>query len=166
MGYQFSQDELRVLRECNSESFWYRSLPIGTSMGVATWVAVQRGMIPGSLKFGATPKVALACIVGYFIGKFSYQTKCAEKIMRLPDSKLAEALKRKKKGEFFERIRPDGGLSMAPFSGTTDVYTDENLKQQDPLKLSPNNALDLDLDRPFNSGLDDTFRYAQNDIFK
>lgn len=79
--------------------------------------------------------------------------------MELPNSRLAEALKRKKKGEFFERINPAGGLSMAPFSGTTDVYTDENLKEVDPFKSSgPSNSLDLDIDRPFNSGLDDTYR--------
>lgn len=79
-------------------------------------------------------------------------------MMQLPNSRLAEALRRRKKGEYFEVIRPDGGLSMAPFSGSTDVYTDENLKQQDQFKSAQANALDLDLDRPFNSGLDDTFR--------
>lgn len=52
MGYQFSSDELRVLRECNSESFWRRSLPIGTALGVGTWLAVQKGMISGTGRFG------------------------------------------------------------------------------------------------------------------
>lgn len=80
-------------------------------------------------------------------------------MMQLPNSRIAEALRRKKKGEFFERIVPGGGLSMAPFGSTTDVYTDENLKEVDPFKSTgPNSSLDLDLDRPFNSGLDDTFR--------
>ena len=115
---------------------------------------VQRGYISGHMKFGATPKVALACIFGYFVGKFSYQQRCAEKIMQLPDSKLAEALRRKKKGEFFENIRPDGGLSMAPFSGNTEVYTDESMTQK-----GQNSSLDLDLNRPFNAlELDDTYR--------
>lgn len=72
--------------------------------------------------------------------------------MRLPNSRLAEALKRKQKGEFFENIHPDGGLSLSPFSSTTEVYTDESLKQL------PSNSLDLDFERPTNSGLDDTFR--------
>lgn len=81
-------------------------------------------------------------------------------MMQLPNSRIAEALKRRKKGEFFERINPGGGLSMAPFSGTTDVYTDENMKEVDPFNQgSQSNSLDLDLDRPFNAGLDDTFRY-------
>jgi hypothetical protein len=79
-------------------------------------------------------------------------------MMQLPNSRIAEALRRRKNGEFFERITP-GGLSMSPFSGTTEVYTDENMKEVDPFKSTgQNNSLDLDLDRPFNSGLDDTYR--------
>lgn len=72
--------------------------------------------------------------------------------MRLPDSRLAEALRRKKKGEFFEKFTQDGGLSLAPFSSSTDVYTDENMKAHQQ------NSLDIDVDRPANFGLDDTFR--------
>lgn len=41
-------------------------------------------------------------LIGYFLGKFSYQNKCAEKIMQLPNSKLAEMLKMKKKGGLYE----------------------------------------------------------------
>lgn len=52
MGYQFSADELRVLRECNSESFWQRSLPIGTTLGVGTFLAIQKGIISGNARFG------------------------------------------------------------------------------------------------------------------
>ncbi|KAG5682409.1 hypothetical protein PVAND_011762 [Polypedilum vanderplanki] len=154
MGYAFSADELRVLKECNIESFYQRSLPIGVGLGVCTYMAIQRGFLKPSANYGATPKVVLSSIVGYFIGKFSYQSKCAEKIMQLPNSRLAEALKRRKGGEFFERINPDGGLSLAPFSSATDIYTDENLKHS-----SQSDSLNLNLeDRPFNSGLDDTYR--------
>ena len=41
--------------------------------------------------------------MGYFLGKFSYQSKCAEMLMRLPNSQLGEALRQKKlKGGFQE----------------------------------------------------------------
>lgn len=72
--------------------------------------------------------------------------------MRLPNSQLADALRRKRKGEFFESFNSDGGLSLAPFSSSTDVYTDENMKSH------KQNSLDLDVDRPVNFGLDDTYR--------
>jgi Ovarian carcinoma immunoreactive antigen (OCIA) len=149
MGMKFSEDELRVLRECDVESLMQRSIPLGTAFGVATWMAAQKGYI----KTASGPKIFGAIIVGYFLGKLSYQQKCAEKIMRLPNSQLAEMLRRRKKGEFFESFTPDGGLSLAPFSSATDVYTDENMRAQ-----KQQNSLDLDVDRPANFGLDDTYR--------
>lgn len=152
MGFQFSPEELKALTECDMEALMQRSIPIGTGFGLATWAAVQRGYLSPSARFGTGPKVFAAIVFGYFLGKLSYQQKCAEKIMRLPNSKLAEALRRRKKGEFFESFNPDGGLSLAPFSSSTEVYTDENMRS------SQQNSLDIDVNRPANFGLDDTFR--------
>lgn len=152
MGFQFSPEEVAVLKQCDMEALVQRSIPISTIFGVGTYMLIQKGYLTVSPKFGAVPKCFAACIFGYFVGKLSYQQACAEKIMRLPNSKLAEALRRRKKGEFFENFTSEGGLSLAPFSSSTDVYTDENMKQQ------PQSSLDLDVDRPSNFGLDDTFR--------
>ncbi|XP_018803387.1 PREDICTED: OCIA domain-containing protein 1-like isoform X2 [Bactrocera latifrons] len=44
-NYQFSADEIRVLRECNSESFFQRSLPLGTALGVGAYLAVKNGFV-------------------------------------------------------------------------------------------------------------------------
>lgn len=152
MGFQFSPEELAVLKECDMEAMIQRSIPLGTGFGVATWAAIQRGFLSASPKFGAGPKVLAAVITGYFLGKLSYQQQCAEKIMRLPNSRLAEALRKRKKGEFFENFSSDGGMSLAPFSSPAEVYTDEQMKS------SNHSSLDLDVDRPSNFGLDDTFR--------
>lgn len=43
--YEFSAEELRVLRECDTESFFRRSLPLGTSFGLAAYMAVKNGML-------------------------------------------------------------------------------------------------------------------------
>lgn len=43
--YQFSADELRVLRECEVESFYQRSLPIGTGLSLAAWYCVKQGYV-------------------------------------------------------------------------------------------------------------------------
>lgn len=152
MNYQFSPEEIRVLKECDSEALVQRSIPLSTGFGILTWAAVQRGFLSPSVKYGAVPKVAAAVVFGFFLGKLSYQTQCAEKIMRIPDSRLAQALRLKKKGAFYENFGADGSLSVAPFSSSTDVYTDENMKSHQQ------NSLDLDVDRPANFGLDDTFR--------
>lgn len=75
----------------------------------------------------------MGVIFGYFLGKFSYQRKCAEKLMRLPNSRLAELLKQRKKGGIMESLTPDqgfgSGLALPQFGGANDHYTDEFIKQ-------------------------------------
>lgn len=146
-----------MLKECNTESFFQRSLPLGTGFGLAAYFATKNGYLRPSLKYGSTPKVVVGVILGYFVGKFSYQSKCARKLMALPDSKLAELLRAKKKGGLYDSLTPDqgfgAGLAMAPFSSQskTEQYTDETNKN----KVS---SLDLDTDRPVQFDLDESRR--------
>lgn len=58
-----------------------------------------------NVKWGPWPKVVAGGIIGFLIGKYSYQTICAEKLMKLPNSEIGRILRErqgKKKGEFFE----------------------------------------------------------------
>lgn len=144
-NYQFSSDELRVLRECDVESFVQRSVPLGTTFGLAAYMAVKNGYLKGSVRFGAVPKVAIGVIVGYFMGKFSYQNQCAEKIMRLPDSKLAEMLRmRRRGGGAVDSFSVDHGygaaLSMSPFASATDQYSDVTSKVGNTFLLYSDNT--------------------------
>lgn len=149
-AYKFSQEEMRVMRECNRESFWRRCLPIGTAMGVAAYVGVNTGYLKRSPKYGATPKVVVSVIVGYFLGKFSYQTKCAEKLMQLPNSQIGEMLRKKRQGYFQESLDSGlgPGMSLAPFSTPAEQYSD----------VGPRNSLDIDTSRPDYDSLDDSLR--------
>jgi len=113
MNYKFTADELRALKECNRESFYYRCLPFGAFMGTGTYFAVKAGYLSPSTRYGALPKVFAAVTVGYFLGKFSYQQRCVEKLMALPNSQLAEQLRR-------QRGRGGGGVFQ------------ESLTMQDP----------------------------------
>jgi len=89
-----SEEERVVIQECQSESFWYRSLPLSGVLSASTHLAVQRGLLRPSASYGSGPKVILATIVGYFAGKFSYATTCADKLLyQAPDSDLAEAIR-------------------------------------------------------------------------
>lgn len=148
--YKFSPDEMRVMRECNRESFWKRCLPIGTALGVAAYVGVNTGYLKRNPKYGATPKVVVSVIMGYFIGKFSYQSKCAEKLMQLPNSQIGEMLRKKRQGYFQESLDSalGPGMSLAPFSSPTEKYSD----------VGPGNSLDIDTTRPDYDSLDDSFR--------
>lgn len=109
----FNQEELRVLRECNRESFYYRSLPIAAGFSAATFVAMKRGILKVNQRFGYTPKMIGAAFIGYFVGKISYQNICAEKLMQLPDSPIGEVL-RKRKGRmgFQETLGMEPGFSV------------------------------------------------------
>ncbi|XP_047489504.1 OCIA domain-containing protein 1-like isoform X1 [Penaeus chinensis] len=110
----FNQEELRVLRECNLESFYFRCVPLAAAFTSATYIAMRRGIFKVSEKFGYTPKMLGAAFIGYFAGKLSYQNACAEKLMKLPNSPVGEAL-RKRKGRlgFQESLSMEPGFSVA-----------------------------------------------------
>jgi len=157
--YQFSAEEVKALRECNTESFFQRSLPFGTGLGLLAYFGVKNGYLQGHVKYGAVPKVVMGVILGYFVGKFSYQQKCAEKIMRLPNSHLGELLRQRRQGGgVISSITPDENLgrafTLAPFTpSSADVYSDE--------AFQPTRSTSLNLDtesRPTMAGLDDIYR--------
>ncbi|XP_053961974.1 OCIA domain-containing protein 1 [Anastrepha ludens] len=158
-NYQFTAEELKALRECNSESFFQRSLPLGTALGVGAYLAVKNGFLQPNFKYGAVPKVMVGVIIGYFVGKFSYQQKCAEKLMRLPNSRLGELLKqRRENGGVMSRLSPDQGmglgLALSPFNSTG-----ANVNEDQANEFARSNALNLDVEsRPSIAGLDDIYR--------
>uniref|UniRef100_A0A8C1GXF4 OCIA domain-containing protein 1 n=1 Tax=Cyprinus carpio TaxID=7962 RepID=A0A8C1GXF4_CYPCA len=92
-SYIPNEEERRVFRECNSESFWYRSLPFSAIAIAATQVMVLRGILTPSPRFGSLPKVAFAGMLGYISGKMSYMRVCEEKFRKLENSPLGEALR-------------------------------------------------------------------------
>lgn len=94
-GYIPNEDEVRVFKECNQESFWYRSLPF-SAIGVAvTQVLISRGIIAPSPRFGALPKVAIVGMMSYMVGKMSYMRVCQEKFKNLENSPLGDALRQR-----------------------------------------------------------------------
>ncbi|XP_036334478.1 OCIA domain-containing protein 1-like [Rhagoletis pomonella] len=119
----------------------------------------KSGYLQPNFKYGAVPKVVVGVIIGYFLGKFSYQQKCAEKLMRLPNSRLGELLKqRRKDGGVMGRLNPDQGmgigLGLNPFNSTLSS-TNEDLGRE----LPRSSALNLDVEtRPSIAGLDDIYR--------
>ncbi|XP_045531916.1 OCIA domain-containing protein 1 isoform X4 [Pieris brassicae] len=134
--HKFSPEELRVLQECNTESFFQRSLPLGTMFGLGAFFGVQQGHFKPNPRFGAFPKVTLAVIVGYFLGKLSYQQACAEKLMALPGSYIGQLLRERKEGKFSATRAPAPPTMFGAAPG--DIYSD----------AGPGNSLDLDTDRP------------------
>ncbi|XP_053623662.1 OCIA domain-containing protein 1-like [Plodia interpunctella] len=150
-GYRFSAEEMRVLGECNRESFFQRSLPLGTFLGLGAYAAVQAGHLRPNPRFGAFPKITLAVVVGYFLGKLSYQQACAEKLMNLPGSYIGQLLRDRRDGKIGGGRTGLSNKSPTMFgAGPGDIYSD----------AGPGSALDLDTERPLFS--DDAYRPDQD----
>ncbi|KAB7500322.1 OCIA domain-containing protein 1 [Armadillidium nasatum] len=91
-----TRDEIRVLKECNKESFYYRCVPLSVLFSGLAYIGMKNGYLQKSPRFGYFPKMFGGVIIGYIGGKFSYQSVCAQKIMRLQNSSLAESLRKRK----------------------------------------------------------------------
>ncbi|XP_026160080.1 OCIA domain-containing protein 1 [Mastacembelus armatus] len=95
MDYIPTEEERRVFRECNQESFWFRSMPFSVVSMAVTQALVARGTLSASPRFGSLPKVAFVGFCGYLAGKMSYMKTCQEKFKRLENSPLGEALRQR-----------------------------------------------------------------------
>ncbi|XP_053677518.1 OCIA domain-containing protein 1 [Anopheles nili] len=158
LNFQFSPEELQVLRECNRESFFQRSLPLGTAMGFGAWYAVHNKYLKPSVRFGPTPKILVGVTLGYFIGKISYQSKCAEKILQLPNSRLADLMRQRRQGSsgMADKFLPDQGFGAS--SMLTPFETTAPRERQADESFLSNGSLNLYYDGPQYSGLDDSGR--------
>ncbi|XP_071820485.1 uncharacterized protein [Apostichopus japonicus] len=92
--YSPNEQETRVLRDCQSESFWFRALPFGLLAGTGTFMLVQRGILTTKTRFGPLPKVLVAGFFGYLLGKVSYISTCKQKFLKLENSPIAEMIRK------------------------------------------------------------------------
>ncbi|XP_071388181.1 OCIA domain-containing protein 1 [Centroberyx affinis] len=139
MDYIPTEDERRIFRECNQESFWYRSVPFSVVSMAITQALVARGTLTSSPRFGSLPKVAFAGFCGYLAGKMSYMKTCQEKFKRLENSPLGEALRQRT------------GLPPPHSQGPQSELSDPNTQSFDPMfqpaestSQMPNNTRDFD----------------------
>ncbi|XP_046892800.1 OCIA domain-containing protein 2 [Hypomesus transpacificus] len=77
------EDIRQIWRECQEESFWYRALPASLGSMAVTGGLLYQGIWNASKRFGPFPKLAVAGILGYAVGKASYVGTCREKFQRL-----------------------------------------------------------------------------------
>ncbi|XP_051232273.1 OCIA domain-containing protein 2 [Dicentrarchus labrax] len=78
------RDDLRkVWKECHEESFWYRALPFSLGSMAVTGGLIYNGIWKSSKRFGPFPKLAVAGILGFAVGKASYARTCKSKFKEL-----------------------------------------------------------------------------------
>lgn len=94
---RFTREEISVLKQCNRESFFYRSLPLAAAGVGALFYFRSINKLPAKPPFGVL--VGLALGTGYLLGKISYLDECKKKLLALPNSPWAEALKREERGD-------------------------------------------------------------------
>ncbi|XP_075990552.1 OCIA domain-containing protein 1-like [Anticarsia gemmatalis] len=83
--YEFTQEEMKALEECDKESFYQRCLPFSTIFATVTYAAIRYGTLKKNIHFGAVPKLMFAVFLGYVCGRISYLSHCDEKLRQLPD---------------------------------------------------------------------------------
>ncbi|XP_053475201.1 OCIA domain-containing protein 1-like [Ictalurus furcatus] len=93
--YTPTEEERKVFKQCDEESFWYRSVPFSASAMALTHMLVTKGKLTSSPRFGSLPKVLFAGMCGYFAGKLSYMKTCRQKFYNLENSPIAEALRQR-----------------------------------------------------------------------
>ncbi|XP_064510058.1 OCIA domain-containing protein 2 [Pseudopipra pipra] len=69
----------RIRKECKQESFWYRALPLSLGSMLVTQGLISKGIFSASPRFGPYPKMAIAGVLGFAIGKISYFGECQKK---------------------------------------------------------------------------------------
>ncbi|KAJ1215057.1 hypothetical protein NDU88_002667 [Pleurodeles waltl] len=73
------KDIANIIQECKEESFYYRALPWSLGSMLVTQGLVYKGFLSRNPRFGSLPKVALAGVLGFVIGKISYIGVCQSK---------------------------------------------------------------------------------------
>lgn len=89
--YVLTEEERKLLRECEVESLLYRALPFSVISMAGTQALIVRGTLPRAWQFGS---LAFAGLASYLVGKLSYSAVCREKFIRLESSPLGEVLRR------------------------------------------------------------------------
>ncbi|XP_051929098.1 OCIA domain-containing protein 2 [Hippocampus zosterae] len=82
-GHIPSEDVRKVWKECQQESFWYRALPLSVGSMAVTGTLIYNGIWKTSKRFGPFPKLAVAGILGFAVGKASYMSTCRRKFQEL-----------------------------------------------------------------------------------
>ncbi|XP_059197442.1 OCIA domain-containing protein 2 [Centropristis striata] len=77
------EDVKNVWKECQEESFWYRALPLSLGSMAVTGGLIYNGVWKASKRFGPFPKLAVAGILGFAVGKASYVGTCRSKFQKI-----------------------------------------------------------------------------------
>lgn len=84
---QLTQDELRILKECQYNSVVLRGLPLGGVTATTFYYLMKSGTIKKN-RFS----LVISGVTGFLLGTMSYRQICVEKLLALPNSSLKERI--------------------------------------------------------------------------
>lgn len=99
---RLTTEEMKVLKQCRRDCFFYRSLPFAAIGMLAVNQLGRRGVLKPSPLFGMYMKYTVAAAMGFFLGPASYWGTCLEKLKAVPNGELAAMLRQQgdKKRQF------------------------------------------------------------------
>ena len=119
-----SQEDFRLLRECNKESFWYRCLPLSVGIcAVMFYLANQRNMRP------KTWHILSGTFGGWFVGKLSYRRVCENRLINSDSHSPFVTAMRRRRGIYKDDGLDTGMASEAP-PEPTNPYWEQQSKNE------------------------------------
>ncbi|KAM3940900.1 OCIA domain-containing protein 1 [Leptodactylus fuscus] len=152
-GYTPTEEELRVLRECNSESFWYRSVPLSFVSMAATQALIYKGKLTTSSRFGSLPKLFFAGFFGYMAGKISYMKQCREKFLKLENSPMAQMIRQGSRSQTQFPQHTDNPSEFSNADATAPLQTFAPVAAEPPSRVYSSKYESSAAEVPFSSSM-------------
>ncbi|OQR74288.1 ocia domain-containing protein 1 [Tropilaelaps mercedesae] len=137
-----SLEDLRILKECNRQSFYSRCVPLAAISAAATYWSVKAGYLKPHPKLGSAPKIIGAMIVSYIVGKWSYRNVCAEMFMASPNSQMGWYIKQRR-----GLLSPEEAANPPIRTLRTQPVTATHPSAHATSSYSPDNIRDIDTSR-------------------
>lgn len=121
-----SPEDMKVLRECNRESFRNRCLPLLMAGNLLVYMFYQnKAPATGNpRRIGAYVGVSVGA---WILGKISYRSKCEDKLMNAGHNSTLVEMLRKRKGIVSSEFEPDQSWQ----SGTLSSQTPSDWRNED-----------------------------------
>lgn len=120
-----SQEDFRLLRECNKESFWYRCVPLSTGIcALMFYLARQKNMRPKTLH------ILSGTFAGWFVGKLSYRRTCEDRLINSNSNSPFVNAMRRRRGVYREDLNSDQTLVSDVPPEATDPYWEQQPREE------------------------------------
>lgn len=150
-----TDEEKVVMRQCASDSFWYRALPLSVVLGAATRVLFARGVLKPSARFGIWPQYGGAVLLGYIIGKVSFIGEYKRRLEALPGASARIQWRQDAVRRILQSDTPAGSFDSSGIRSDFGSNIQPQTSVQGP---NTNYSAPSQYEAPQAEGLDDYYR--------